>query len=397
MLQDMIGREHYVSQIRPFYDSDLIKVITGIRRCGKSVILKQVLSELEGQGRKCLFLDLELHRLRSVLTDAERLIAYVEEHLGGEKLYLFLDEVQNVKGWNDACRTLRLANCSVFITGSNSKLLSREFTKELSGRYVSFRVRPFVFQEAREYAEQLGRSFEISDYLVWGGFPAALEQPDEASLKRYLNDLNSTIIYNDLENRYNIRKKDIFERIADYVLVSNAGIFSAKSVADYMKGQNISVSVPTVIKYLGYLKEAYVIQEAPLYSPKAKAKLNYFYKLYDEDVSFNSLRKTGTRWDLTHNLENIVFNELLFRGYEISVYNNKGREIDFFAVKVQKQYLVQAAYSVAEDKAYEREFSAFADIDNTIKKIIITNDDFDYSTSTVYHYRLKDFLLMDEL
>ena len=397
MLQDMIGREHYVSQIRPFYDSDLIKVITGIRRCGKSVILKQVLSELEGQGRKCLFLDLELHRLRSVLTDAERLIAYVEEHLGGEKLYLFLDEVQNVKGWNDACRTLRLANCSVFITGSNSKLLSREFTKELSGRYVSFRVRPFVFQEAREYAEQLGRSFEISDYLVWGGFPAALEQPDEASLKRYLNDLNSTIIYNDLENRYDIRKKDIFERIADYVLVSNARIFSAKSVADYMKGQNISVSVPTVIKYLGYLKEAYVIQEAPLYSPKAKAKLNYFYKLYDEDVSFNSLRKTGTRWDLTHNLENIVFNELLFRGYEISVYNNKGREIDFFAVKGQKQYLVQAAYSVAEDKAYEREFSAFADIDNTIKKIIITNDDFDYSTSTVYHYRLKDFLLMDEL
>ena len=393
----MIGREHYVSQIRPFYDSDLIKVITGIRRCGKSVILKQVLSELEGQGRKCLFLDLELHRLRSVLTDAERLIAYVEEHLGGEKLYLFLDEVQNVKGWNDACRTLRLANCSVFITGSNSKLLSREFTKELSGRYVSFRVRPFVFQEAREYAEQLGRSFEISDYLVWGGFPAALEQPDEASLKRYLNDLNSTIIYNDLENRYDIRKKDIFERIADYVLVSNARIFSAKSVADYMKGQNISVSVPTVIKYLGYLKEAYVIQEAPLYSPKAKAKLNYFYKLYDEDVSFNSLRKTGTRWDLTHNLENIVFNELLFRGYEISVYNNKGREIDFLAVKGQKQYLVQAAYSVAEDKAYEREFSAFADIDNTIKKIIITNDDFDYSTSTVYHYRLKDFLLMDEL
>ena len=393
----MISREHYVSQIRPFYDSDLIKVITGIRRCGKSVLLKQVLSELEGLGKKCLFLDFELHHMRSVLPDAERLIAAVSEHLGEEKLYLFLDEVQNVKGWNDACRTLRLANCSIFITGSNSKLLSRKFTKELSGRYVSFRVRPFVFREAREYAEQLGRSFEISDYLVWGGFPAALEQPDVASLKRYLNDLNSTIIYNDLENRYNIRKKDIFERIVDYVLVSNARKFSAKSVADYMKGQNISVSVPTIIKYLTYLKEAYVIQEAPLYSPKAKAKLNYFYKLYDEDVSFNSLRKAGPRWDLTHNLENIVFNELRFRGYEVAVYDNKGREIDFLAIKGLKQYLVQVAYSVAEDKAYEREFSAFASLDNTLKKIIITNDDFDFSTSTVYHYRLKDFLLMDAL
>lgn len=397
MLQDMIGREHYVSQIRPFYDSDLIKVITGIRRCGKSVILKQVLSELECQGRKCLFLDLELHRLRSALTDAERLIAYVEEHLGREKLYLFLDEVQNVKGWNEACRTLRLANCSIFIAGSNSKLLSREFTKELSGRYVSFRVRPFVFREACEYAKQLGRSFDISDYLVWGGFPASLEQPDEASLKRYLSDLNNTIIYNDLENRYNIRKKGFFERIVDYVLVSNARIFSAKSITDYMKGQHVDVSVPTVIKYLGYLKEAYVMQDVPLYSPKAKAKLNYYYKLYDEDVSFNSIRKMGNRYDLTHNLENIVFNELLFRGYEIAVYDNKGREIDFLAVKGQKQYLVQVAYSVAEDKAYEREFSAFAGIDNAIKKIIITNDDLDYSTSTVYHYRLKDFLLMDEL
>ncbi len=396
-LRKMIHREHYVSQIRPFYDSDLIKVITGIRRCGKSVILRQVLSELEGQGKKCLLFDFELHRLRVEIPDAERLIAAVEEHLGKDKLYLFLDEVQNVKGWNDACRTLRLANCSVFITGSNSKLLSHEFTKELSGRYVSFRVRPFIFREAKEYAEQLGRRLDISDYLVWGGFPAALEQPDEASMKRYLSDLNSTIIYNDLENRYGIRKKDIFERLVDYVLISNARIFSAKSISDYMKGQNASVSVPTVIKYLGYLKEAYVIQDVPLYSPKAKAKLNYYYKLYDEDVSFNSLRKLGNRYDLTHNLENIVLNELLFRGYEVAVYDNKGREIDFLAVKGQKRYLIQAAYSVAEDKAYEREFSAFAGIDNTLKKIIITNDELDYSTSIVYHYRLRDFLLMDEL
>lgn len=393
----LISREHYLAQIRPFYESDLIKIITGVRRCGKSIILNQVREELEAQHKKCLFLDFELRPVLRKIPDADTLISYVTAHLGEEKLYVFLDEVQNVQDWHEACRTLRRSDCSVFITGSNSKLLSREFTRELSGRYVSFRIRPFVYREAKQFADQLGRRFEIADYLIWGGFPAALEQPDEDARKRYLNELNNTIVYNDLENRYKLRKRDIFERVVDFVLISNARIFSAKSIADYMKGQNIEISVPTVIKYLGYLKEAYVIEEVPLYSPKAKAKLNYYYKLYNEDVSFNSIRLSGNRYDLTHNLENIVLNELLYMGYEVSVYSNKGKEVDFRAVRDGKIFLVQVAYSVAEDKAYEREFSAFSDLDNTMKKIIITNDDIDYSTSTVYHYKLKDFLQMDEL
>ncbi len=393
----MVIREHYLKQIRPFYDSDLIKIITGIRRCGKSVILEQVQDEIKAAGKSCLFLDFDLKPIRNLIPDADSLIDYVDKYINKEKLYVFLDEIQNVKEWNEACRTLRLKNCSVFISGSNSKLLSKEFTKELSGRYISFRVRPFVYKEILEYAEQNNKEYSISDYLVWGGFPAALAQDDVAAKRRYLTDLNDTIVYNDLENRYKIRKKEEFERIVDYILISNARVFSAKSISDYMKGKNISVSVPTAIKYLGYLKEAYVIADVALYSPKAKTKLNYYYKLYDEDVSMNSIRVYGTRYDLTHNLENIVLNELLFMGYEVTVYDNKGREIDFKAEKDGKTYLIQVAYSVAEDKAYEREFSAFSKIDNSIKKIIITNDDIDYSTSTVYHYKLKDFLMMDEL
>lgn len=393
----MIVREHYLLQIRPFYESDLVKVITGIRRCGKSVILKQVMSELEASGKRCLFLDFDIWSTRTQISDADALLSYIEPHLGTEKLYVFLDEIQNVAGWNEACRTLRLCNCSVFITGSNSKLLSREFTRELSGRYVSFRVRPFVFREAKTYVEQLGRTLEISDYLVWGGFPAALELAALEDKKRYLYDLNNTIIYNDLENRYRIRKTDAFERIVDYVLISNARVFSAKSITDYMKKKGLEISVPTVIKYLDYCKEAYLIQDVPLYSQKAKAKLDYFYKLFDEDVSLNSIRCETNRYDLTHNLENIVLNELLYLGYEVSVYHNRDREIDFRAVKNGKIYLVQVAYSVAEEKTYDREFSAFVGIDNSVKKILITNDDIDYTTSTVYHYRLKDFFWMDEL
>ena len=393
----MIQREHYVSQIRSFYESDLVKIITGIRRCGKSIILKQVMAEIESSGKRCLFLDFDLKPTRNQIPDADALIEHVSSLLNDDKLYVFLDEIQNVDGWNEACRTLRLYNCSLFITGSNSRLLSKEFTKELSGRYVAFRIRPFIYREALEYANQLGKDYSINDYLIWGGFPASIEQLDDDAKKRYLNDLNSTIIYNDLENRYNIRKKSIFERVVDYVLISNARIFSAKSISDYMKGQNVSVSIPTVIKYLDYLKEAYVIKDIEIYSPKAKSKLNYYYKLYDEDVSLNSIRVAGNRYDLTHNLENAVLNELIYMGYVISVYNSRGKEIDFRAEKNGKIYLVQVAYSVAEEKAYEREFSAFNDIDNSVKKIIITNDDLDYSTSTVYHYKLKDFLFMNEL
>ena len=249
----MVIREHYLKQIRPFYDSDLIKIITGIRRCGKSVILEQVQDEIKAAGKPCLFLDFDLKPTRNLIPDADSLIDYVDKYINKEKLYVFLDEIQNVKEWNEACRTLRLKNCSVFISGSNSKLLSKEFTKELSGRYISFRVRPFVYKEILEFAEQNGKKYSISDYLVWGGFPASLTQDDVAAKRRYLTDLNDTIVYNDLENRYKIRKKEEFERIVDYILISNARIFSAKSISDYMKGKNISVSVPTVIKYLGYI------------------------------------------------------------------------------------------------------------------------------------------------
>ena len=393
----MISREHYLSQIRPFYESDLIKIITGIRRCGKSIILNQVRKELEVQHKKCLFLDFELRPVRNKIPDADALISYIKEYLGEEKLYVFLDEVQDVQGWPEACRTLRLFNCSVFITGSNAKLLSREFTKELSGRYVSFRIRPFVYREAKRYADQLGRRFGITDYLIWGGFPVALEQPDEAAMKRYLNDLNSTIIYNDLENRYKIRKREVFERIVDFLLISNARIFSANSIQHYLSSEKLNCSINTVMKYLSYLEEAYVVRRVPQYSTRAKRELTFYVKLYDEDVSFNTIRQRSNMPDLTHNLENIVFNELIYMGYEVSVYNKDGREIDFLAQKDQKEYLIQVAYSIVDDATRRREFALFNVLDQSRKKIIITNDEIDYSTSTVYHYRLRDFLLMDAL
>lgn len=393
----MIYREHYIKPIRDFYETDLIKIITGIRRCGKSVILEQIMQEIKQKTNNIIYLNFEDKRVCSNITDADSLINYVENHRKAGKYYLFFDEIQMLQGWQTACRTLRLYDYSLFITGSNSKLLSGEFTKEFSGRYVSFRIRPFVYKEILAYAKELKKEVSVTDYLIWGGFPKRFEFNNPDAQRRYLDDLDDTIIINDLMHRYRIRKENLFKNLVNYVLRSNSRIFSAKSIHDYIKREHESCSLNTIMKYLDYLEEAYIIESVRQYSAKTKKMLNFYVKIYDADVAFNSLRCLDNRFDLTHNLENIVYHELVYMGYDIWVYNNAGKEIDFLAKKGNKNYFIQAAYSVADDKAYAREFNAFKNIDNLSQKILITNDDIDYSTSTVRHIRLKDFLLMEGL
>ncbi len=393
----MIYREHYISQVREFYDSDLIKIITGIRRSGKSIILEQIKDEINKKTENVISLNFEDKRVSSNILDAKCLIEYVESNRKKGKCYIFLDEIQTLDGWQEACKTLRLDNNSVFITGSNSKLLSKEFTKELSGRYVSFRIRPFVYKEIMEYTKELGKECSITDYLIWGGFPKRFEFNTEEAQTRYLSDLDDTIVLNDLMNRYKIKKEKLFKSLVNYVLRSNSRIFSAKSIHDYIKEKHENCSINTIMKYLNYLEEAYIIETVKQYSTRTKKELSYYSKIYNEDVAFNSIRCMDNRYDLTHNLENIVYNELIYMGYKIYVYNNNNKEVDFLAQKGNKKYYIQVAYSIAEEKTYNREFSVFANIDNLSQKIIITNDDIDYSTGTVKHIKLKDFLNMESL
>ena len=393
----MIKREHYLEEIRDFYDSDLIKIVTGIRRSGKSIILGQIMNEIKKKSKNVIYLNFEDSRTLESIPDVDALLQYVEEHRGKGLNYLFFDEIQEVNGWQYACKTLRLDGTSVFITGSNSKLLAREYTKEFSGRFVSLRVRPFVYKEILAYAKELGREATISDYLVWGGFPKRFEFESQMAQEKYLLDLNTSIVENDLIVRYEIQNIALFRRVVNFVLRSNSRIFSARSIEAYLKHEHVSGSVNTIIKYLGYLEEAYIIERVSPYSRRIKAELVYSFKLYDADVSLNSIRVTDGRYDMTHNLENIVYNELLYMGYKLKVYNGEDGEIDFVAEKGSKKYYIQVAYSVAEDKAYKREMDAFEKVDNLGQKILITTDELDYSTGVVKHIRLKDFLLMESL
>ncbi len=393
----MIKREHYLKKIREFYDSDLIKIITGIRRCGKSVILEQIMTEIKKKSNNIIYLNFEDKRVLTNIDNENKLIEYVDKNRKKGKCYLFFDEIQLLDNWQDACKTLRLSNNSIFITGSNSKLLSKEFTKELSGRYVSFQIRPFVYKEILEYTKELKKEYSVTDYLIWGGFPKIFEFDSLEARRQYLNDLDDTIVINDLINRYKIKKENLFKSLVNYVLKSNGRIFSASSIKDYIKGKSENCSINTIIKYLDYLEEAYIIEKVKQYSLKTKSELAYYYKLYDADVSLNSIRTFDNKYDISHNLENIVYNELIYMGYKINVYNKNGKEIDFVAQKENKIYYIQATYSLVDEKEYQRKVKSFKYLDNLSQKIIISNDDIDYSTSTVKHIKLKDFLLMDSL
>lgn len=393
----MIKREKYLKEIRPFYDSDLIKIITGIRRCGKSVILQQIYDEIKKETSNIIYLDFEDAITYKKIGSVDKLLRYVDKNRNEGLCYIFLDEVQNIKNWASAVKTLRLHNNSVFISGSNSKLLSSEFATELSGRYVSFRIRPFVYSELLQYSEETGKNVSLVDYLVWGGFPNRCTLINEDETIRYLKDLEDTIVIKDLIKRYRIKRTDLFIKFVNFVLRNNSRQLSARSVHKYLKGQGIECSSNTILKYMQHLNEAYVIEKIPQYSTKVKRELNYIQKVYNSDVCFNSLKVENKRYDLDHNMENVVYNELLFKGYKLESYINGNKEIDFYATKNGKEYYIQVAYSIVDEKAYNREMKAFVGLDNNKLKIIITTDEIDYSTSTVRHIKLHDFLLMDDL
>lgn len=394
----MIKREQYMSKIRPFYDSDLIKVITGIRRCGKSVILDEIRKEIEIKSNNTIFLNLEhIYDMDKVQT-ARALVEYVRNNRKSDDLcYLFIDEIQNMPQWVDAVKTLRLEKCSIFISGSNSKMLSKEFINELSGRHVSFQIRPFVYVELKKYADDLGVEVDVLNYLTWGGFPKRLEFKNTEDQIKYLEDIDTSIVIHDLIARYKIKKEVLFKRIVNFVLRNNSRIFSAKSVYDYILNEGYTCSINTVMNFINYLKEAFLIEEIKQYSTKVKRELSYFGKLYNMDVSSNSIRADRNRFDIEHNLENIVFNELIYKGYKVQLYNLNGYEIDFRCEKKSKIIFVQVAYSVVNESTYNREMKPFSLLDNSNEKILITTDKVDYSTSTVRHIELEKFLLQEDI
>ena len=397
----MIIREIYLSKIRPFYDQDLIKVIMGIRRCGKSVLLLQIIDELKEKGieeKQIIYINFENEDYSFIKNDID-LHNYIKEKITNkEKYYLFFDEIQNVKDWEKAINSFKASkNVSIFITGSNSDLLSGELATHLAGRYVSFKIYPLTFSEVCELKnikekEDIEEAFD--DYITWGGMPQRFMLTDEMQTKTYLSDVYDSIVVKDIITRFGIKDLDLFNRIVEYIITTPSQNFSAESLSNYFANKdNREVSKVTLYNYLEYMTKAMLINKADRYDIRGKRILNGKYKYYLTDLGLGQVKNIGKRQQLGAYLENIVYNELISRGYDVKIGNLEKAEIDFIATRFKEKIYIQVAYILADDTVMDREFGAYKGIEDNYPKYVLTMDKHDFSQEGIIHKNVIDWLL----
>lgn len=396
-----LKREIYLQQIRPFYESDIIKVITGVRRAGKSVLLRTIMEELIANGiddEHIIYLNLEDMDYEYIenASDLNKEIKFRIKDDG--KYYLFLDEIQHIIDFEKALASFRATlNVSLFVTGSNSTLLSGELATLLTGRTIEFEVLPFSFWELKEYFELNNRPFAedmFYDYLKWGGFPLRFDYKDETATRKYLENLYESIVNHDIIKKSRNIDRKLFMDISLYIL-SNAGKeFSADSICDYYSHQNRrEVARRTIYNYLDKMKKAYLIHAVSRYNITGKAALKNREKYYAVDTGFRTINTNTINFEDTFFLENIIYNELLTRGYNIFIGKTFKGEIDFIAIKGGKKCFIQVSYLLASSDTIKREFGAYDKITDASPKYVFSLDKPDMSQNGIIHMNILDFLL----
>lgn len=402
----MIIREKYLSKIRPFYNQDLIKVITGIRRCGKSVILTQIIDELKKDGiidEQIIYINFESKEYSKIKNDDD-LYSYIKEKMKKNvKYYLFFDEIQNVDCWEKTVNSFKAdlkEKVSIFITGSNSDLLSGELATHLAGRYVSFKISPFTFKEVCELKGILNKDkYDLvkyfDEYVIWGGLPQRFVLSSEEQVRTYLTDIYNSIVIKDIIERFGIKDLDLFNRIVEYIVTTPSQTFSVENLANYFSANdNRGVTKNTLYNYLEYMSKAMMINKAERYDVRGKRILNGKYKYYLTDLGIGQILNTSKKPQIGAYLENIVFNELISRGYDVKVGTLDNGEIDFIALKDSKKEYYQVCFVLGDnDNVINREFGAYKGIDDNYPKYVISTDTIDMSQEGIIHKNIIDWLL----
>ena len=397
----MLKREMYLKKIREFYDSDLIKILVGIRRCGKSVILEQIIDELKEKGVEedhIIYVNFEFIEFEE-LTDYKKLNKYIKDKVKDDKIYyLFFDEIQYVDKFEKVINSLRASKkFSIFITGSNSRLLSNELSTVLSGRYVSFKISPLSYKEVLELLGKTKSTENIfKDYMKWGGLPNRFEFKSEETIKNYLYSVFDSIILRDVVERLKIRDVSLFNLILQYVVDTIGREFSAQNIKNYLKSKGREVSTLTIYSYLEALCKALLIKRAYRYDVHGKAVLKTLNKFYVTDLGIAQIKNHKLEIDDCYELENVVFNELNIKGYEVYSGKTKKGEIDFVGIKPNKKIYIQVAYSISDEETKKREFGAYDVINDNYPKYVITLDNRKYDYNGIKHVNVIDFLLDDE-
>jgi len=396
-----LKRELYLQQIRPFYESDIIKVITGVRRAGKSVLLKTITEELNAGGiddSHIIYINLE-DMDYEYIQNASDLNKEIKARIRDDnKYYIFLDEIQHITDFEKALASFRATlNVSLFVTGSNSTLLSGELATLLTGRTVEFEILPFSFAELKEYLEINNKPFSediFYDYLKWGGFPLRFDYADETAVRRYLSNLYESIVNRDIIKKSGNMDKKQFMDISLYILANAGKEFSADNICAYYEQQNNKpIARRTIYNYLDKMKKAYLIHGVSRYNIIGKVALKNREKYYAVDMGFRTINTNTINFEDTFFLENIIYNELLTRGYHVFTGKTYKGEIDFVAIKDGKKCFIQVSYLLASAETIKREFGAYDKITDASPKYVLSLDKIDLSQNGIVHMNILDFLL----
>lgn len=399
----MIKRDLYLNKIKPFIDKEIIKVLTGIRRSGKSVMLKLLMNEILSQEvskEQIIYLNFEDLKNRS-LCSFDILHNYILKNSEkNKKTYLFLDEIQEVTSWEKCINSLRVQEdyqFDIYITGSNAKLLSGELATYLAGRYVEFIIYPFSFKEFLEAISQikpLSKAQAFNEYIKFGGMPFLhnLNFQLEPSLQ-YLKDVYSSIILKDITQRNNIRDIDLLEKIITYVIMNIGNTFSATSISKFFKSENRKTSPETILNYIKVCEEAFLIYKVQRNDLIGKKILSVNEKYYIADHGIREAIFENNQRDINQILENIIYIEMLRRGYEVKIGKINDLEVDFICTKYDEKIYIQVTYLLASPETIEREFSVLELIKDNFPKYVVSMDQFDMSRNGIKHYNIIDFLL----
>lgn len=374
-----IERSIYLNKLIQWKDKDLIKVVTGVRRSGKSVLLFDIFYEyLLQQGVK------PQHILRINLENVDqtenrnslrlyKTISNLRKDKG--KYYIFLDEIQYVDGFEDLLNTLRNEGCDVYVTGSNSKLLSRDISTALRGRMIEIRVHTLSFAEFYSYRGGDVRQ-ALYEYMMFGGFPAAVLEDDKENKTDYLNMLEKTVVIKDVIERFKIRQENVFAAVYDFLCSNIGSLVSAKKIADTLHSNGFkTVSPETVGNYLEYLCDAFLFSKVYRFDVKGREYLKTLNKYYISDLGLRNVHLHFRQMEPTHTLENLVYQELLIRGWTVDVGKNNQKEIDFVVTKREEKMYIQVAYSILDPEKKKQELSSFKGLDDGFKKLVLTMDD----------------------
>ena len=401
----MTKRELYIEKIKPFINKDIIKVLTGIRRSGKSVMLKLIMEELkQNKIDEKQFININFENLiNRELTTADKLHEYILKKASEikKKCYIFLDEIQEVKDWEKCINSLRVNeeyDFDIYITGSNAKLLSGELSTYLAGRYVEFVIYPFSFKEFLETLKSIQQDVSTREafqkYVKFGGMPFLynLAFEEEASLQ-YLKDIYSSIILKDITQRNKIRDTDLLERVISYLIMNVGNNFSATSISKFFKSENRKVSVETILNYIKAAEESFLIYRVSRDDLIGKKVLNVNEKYYIADHGMREAILGSNQRDINQIFENIIYLELLRKGYNVRVGKVDNLEVDFVCTKGNEKIYVQVAYLLASSETIEREFTSLEKIDDNYPKYVISIDEFDMSRNGIIHINIIDFLM----